>query len=318
MSNNKNLRKAKKAKNDEFYTQYADIAKELPYYKEQLADKIIYCNCDNPKYSNFYKFFKDKFEEYKLKSVIATYFNANEYTYKTTFDGTNEVIEPLNSYGDFRSATCRDILSNTDVVITNPPFSLFRDYIAQLIEYDKKFLVLGNMNAITYKEIFSLIKDNKMWLGYSIHSGDREFLVSNRYSLNAAGYRVDEQGNKYIRVKGVRWFTNLDYPQRYNDLLLDKHYNLEEYPKYDNYNAINVNKTKDIPIDYDELIGVPITFMDKYNPEQFEIVDAIGRYALLDTQGTNENIKKRKSHACNINGKATYFRIVIKRKSLTV
>jgi len=178
----------------------------------------------------------------------------------------------LGQNGDFRSQECIDILKESNIVVTNPPFSLFREYVAQLMEYKKNFIIIGNQNAITYKEIFSLIKENKIWLGYSIHSGDREFKVPDEYSLNASSSRQDEKGNKYIRVKGVRWFTNLDYKERYEDLILYKQYTSEEYPTYDNYDAINVNKTKEIPMDYDGTIGVPITFMDKYNPLQFEMI----------------------------------------------
>ena len=178
----------------------------------------------------------------------------------------------LNGNGDFRSDECVELLKQADIVVTNPPFSLFREYVAQLVQYDKKFLIIGNVNSITYKEIFPLIKENRMWLGASIHSGDREFGVPENYPLNAAGYRIDQNGKKFIRVKGVRWFTNLDYPQRHEELVLYKKYTPEEYPKYDNYDAINVDKTSDIPYDYVVDMGVPITFLDKYNPEQFEIV----------------------------------------------
>ncbi len=178
----------------------------------------------------------------------------------------------LKGNGDFRSEECIKLLKQADIVVTNPPFSLFREYVAQLIEYDKKFIIIGNVNAITYKEIFPLLKDNKLWLGISIHSGDREFRVPDTYPLNASGYRIDSNGIKYIRVKGVRWFTNLDYSQRHEDLILYRTYTPEEYPTYDNYNAIEVSKTAEIPCDYDGVMGVPITFMDKYNPEQFEII----------------------------------------------
>ena len=183
----------------------------------------------------------------------------------------------LKGNGDFRSEECIKLLKKADIVVTNPPFSLFREYVAQLIQYDKKFIIIGNVNAITYKEIFPLLKENKMWLGVSIHSGDREFRVPDNYPLNASGYRVDSNGIKYIRVKGVRWFTNLDYSQRHENLILYKTYTPEEYPTYDNYNAIEVSKTAEIPFDYDGVMGVPITFMDKYNPEQFEILGITDR-----------------------------------------
>ena len=178
----------------------------------------------------------------------------------------------LNGDGDFRSDECVDILKEADIVVTNPPFSLFREYVAQLIKHEKKFLIIGNVNAVTYKEVFPLIKENKMWMGYSIHSGDREFRVPDDYPLEAAGYRIDEQGRKYIRVKGVRWFTNMDYIERHTDLDLWKTYTPENYPTFDNYDAINVDVTAEIPEDYFGIMGVPITFLDKYNPDQFEIL----------------------------------------------
>lgn len=181
-------------------------------------------------------------------------------------------MQPLKGDGDFRSAECVELLKEADIVVTNPPFSLFREYVAQLIAYEKKFLIIGNVNAVKYKEIFPLIKDNKLWLGVSIHSGDRKFWVPDDYELNAAGCGVDETGRKYIRVKGVRWFTNLDYEERHEDLILYRHYKPEDYPTYANYDAIDVNKTSEIPCDYDGKMGVPITFLDKYNPTQFEII----------------------------------------------
>ena len=204
----------------------------------------------------------------------------------------------LKGNGDFRSKECIDILKEADIVITNPPFSLFREYIGQLYKYDKKFIIIGNVNAITYKEVFPLIKENKLWLGKSIHSGDREFRVPDNYPLKASGFRVDEQGIKYIRVKGVCWFTNLEYDDRLEDLPLYKEYNEKEYPKYDNYNAIEVSKTADIPKDYDGYMGVPITFLDKYNPEQFEII---------------QFRKGDDGKDLRINGKCPYFRIIIKK-----
>lgn len=208
--------------------------------------------------------------------------------------------ELLEGDGDFRSEECIELLKQADVVVTNPPFSLFREYVAQLIEYDKKFIIIGNQNAITYKEIFPLIKDNKIWLGASIHSGDREFRVPDSYPLQASGFRIDENNIKYIRVKGIRWFTNVDYPQRHENLILYRHYTPEEYPTYDNYEAINVDKTADIPCDYSGYIGVPITFLDKFNPEQFDIIKF--------RKGNDEK------DLC-INGKCPYFRIIIRKRS---
>ncbi len=209
------------------------------------------------------------------------------------------IMQPLRGNGDFRSAECVELLKQADIVVTNPPFSLFREYVAQLVKYDKKFLIIGNVNSITYKEFFPLIKGNKVWMGFSIHSGDREFRVPDDYPLQAAGCRIDERGVKYIRVKGVRWFTNLDYKERHEELILWKHYTPEEYPKYDNYEAINVNRTEDIPVDYDGVMGVPITFLDKYCPEQFEIIK-------FRTGDDDKDL--------TINGKSPYFRILIRRK----
>jgi len=222
------------------------------------------------------------------------------------------VATPLKGDGDFRSEESIKILKESDIVVTNPPFSLFREYVAQLVEYKKKFLIIGNINAISYRDIFTLLKENKLWLGASIHSGDREFRVPDHYPLNAAGCRVDDDGNKYIRVKGVRWFTNFDYKERHEDLILYKKYNAEEYPKYDNYDAINVDVTKDIPMDYTKAIGVPITFVDKYNPDQFEIVDGIGRYSMLT--GPTEETKG--TYLTKINGKPKYARVIIKNKKV--
>ena len=270
------LDNAKRNKRDEFYTQMIDIEKELKEYKAHFKNKVIYCNCDNPEYSNFWKYFELNFEYLEIKKLVATHYEVEIPSYKLelirTEAGVEKIKTPLKQNGDFRSEECIEMLRGADIVVTNPPFSLFREFIAQLIEYDKKFIIMGNVNAITYKEVFSLIKNNQVWLGHSIHSGDRDFRVPNDYPLNTSNWREDKDGNRYVKVNGVRWYTNLDYKKRYKDLILYKKYNEKEYPKYVNYEAINVDKTKDIPIDYDGIIGVPITFMDKYNPEQFEIV----------------------------------------------
>jgi hypothetical protein len=320
-SSNTNLHKAKNNKKDEFYTQLSDIENELRHYKDHFKNKVVYCNCDDPRVSNFFHYFSYNFEHLGLKKLIATCYknqdadlfsiNESEQAVYLEYTGdkngnsvpdANEIgVKPLKGDGDFRSQESIELLKQADIVVTNPPFSLFREYVAQLIEYDKKFLIIGNLNSVTYKDIFKLIKSNKLWFGHSIHSGDREFRVPEDYPLTAASSRIDEKGNKFIRVKGVRWFTNMDYTERYEDLILHKEYTPEEYPKYDNYNAINVDKTKDIPIDYVGHIGVPITFLDKYNPEQFEIV------------------KFRKGDDDKdlvINGKSPYFRIIIKNKKL--
>ncbi len=289
---NKNLKQANKYKKDDFYTQLSDIEKEIKHYKQHFKGKVVFCNCDDPRVSNFFNYFSYNFENLGLKKLITTCYknqnmdlfsqNDSERAIYLEYEGDeneNKIpdpeeigIEHLKGDGDFRSEECIELLKQADIVVTNPPFSLFREYVAQLVVYGKKFVIIGNVNAITYKEIFKLIKQNELWLGASIHSGDREFGVPDDYPLRAAGYRVDSEGKKFIRVKGVRWFTNLDYEERHKDLILYKTYNETECPKYDNYNAINVDITKDIPMDYDGAIGVPITFMDKYNSDQFEII----------------------------------------------
>ena len=256
---------AKKNKKDEFYTQLCDIENELKHYKEHFKDKVVYCNCDDPRESNFFKYFIRNFNRLGLKKLITTtYINSPIANTEDLFGERNVVykvsinkLEDINDYdlitnelinkivkkrakklfgdkkykpGDFRSAECVELLKQADIVLTNPPFSLFREYVAQLIEYDKKFLIIGNVNAISYKEIFPLIKDNKLWLGISIHSGDREFKVHKDYPLNAAGFRSHEEGKDFIRVKGVRWFTNLEHKKRHEFLDLYKKYNPQEYP----------------------------------------------------------------------------------------
>ena len=282
---NANLKQASKSKKDEFYTQLSDIEKEIKHYKQHFKGKVVFCNCDDPRISNFFNYFSYNFEKLGLKKLITTCYknqnvdlfsqNDSEKAIYLEYEGDkneNKIPDPeeigikhLKGDGDFRSKESIELLKQSDIVVTNPPFSLFREYVAQLMAYDKKFLIIGNVNAITYKEIFKLIKQNELWLGASIHSGDREFGVPDDYPLTAAGYRVDSEGKKFIRVKGVRWYTNLDYKERHEYLILFKKYNSEKYPIYDNYDAINVDITKDIPMDYDGTMGVPITFMDKYN-----------------------------------------------------
>ncbi len=286
------LHNAKKDKKNEFYTQLVDIEKELKHYKHYFKNKTVYCNCDDPRVSNFFHYFSYNFEELQLKKLITTCYknqsvdlfsqNNSEKAIYLEYEGDknkNKVpdieeigVNYLNGDGDFRNDENIELLKQSDIVVTNPPFSLFREYVEQLIKYKKKFLIIGNVNAINYKETFKLLQENKIWLGISIKSGDREFGVPKDYPLNAAGSRVDEKGNKFIRVKGVRWFTNLEYKNRYEDLILYKKYNKKDYPKYDNYNAININVTKDIPINYKGVMGVPITFLDKHNPKQFDIL----------------------------------------------
>ena len=227
----------------------------------------------------------------------------------------------LDGDGDFRSPECVELLKEADIVVTNPPFSLFQDYVELLMKYEKKFIIIGNINAISYRQIFPLIMNNKMWLGASIHSGDREFRVPDSYPLRAAGFRVDEQGNKYIRVKGVRWFTNLDYVQRHEEMILFKEYTPDEYPKYVNYDAIEVGKTAEIPCDYYENMGVPITFLDKYNPDQFEIVgnsQFLVREVSEDVRAHGDYPQIGRFYLDRGNGtyKKMYERLVIRRKQV--
>jgi len=330
-----NLRSAKKVKKDEFYTQLTDISKEMKHYKNHFKDKVVYCNCDDPRVSNFFHFFSYNFEKLGLKKLITTCYKSqsmdlfsesdSEQAIYLEYDGdknNNNVPDPeeigivkLKADGDFRSAESIELLKQADIVVTNPPFSLFRDFVSQLDEHDKKFVIIGNVNAITYKETFRLIKDNKLWLGASIHSGDREFGVPDDFPLTAASSRIDEDGNKFIRVKGVRWFTNLDYKERHEDLILYKSYTPEEFPTYDNYDAINVNKTKDIPLDFKGVMGVPITFLDKYNPDQFEIL-GLSASAGYDKEIVGIPFKGVKDARPIVDGKVTYARIFIKNKKI--
>jgi len=331
---NKNLTSAKRAKNDEFYTQYADIQKEIEAYLEYNPDvfsgKVVYCNCDDPFESNFFRYFVLNFKKLGLKQIITTSYKpspiantqlglfvyddkptkpkgrpkvtANKFIINKVhdIDGDGEFNlkdvamqlkankhnewTPLEGDGDFRSDECINLLKLSDIVITNPPFSLFREYVKQLFAYNKKFVIIGNLNAVTYKEIFPLIKKNEMWLGPSISSGDREFQVPDSYPITAAGWRVDDEGRKFLRIKGVRWFTNLDHGRRHQPLPLmtmnenlkySKHKEVKgkrKYDKYDNYDAIEVPFTDATPSDYDGVMGVPISFLDKYNPDQVEII----------------------------------------------
>lgn len=313
MAKNSDLNNACKAKKDEFYTDIVDIEREMQFYPNAFVDAVVLCNCDNPKQSSFWKYFHLHFAELRLKKLIAVYYSTEQPVYKMEYTGENDVdctagvITPLNENGDFRNAEGIALLQEATIVVTNPPFSLFREYLAQLFEYDKQFIILGNMNAITYKEVFPLIQGNKLWYGPSITSGDRKFYVPDDYPLNAAGCGVETDGRKYIRVKGVRWFTNIDNKTRHEPLILTEKYTADKYPKYDKYDAINVNKTSDIPMDYDGVMGVPISFMDKYCPDQFDII-GLDRY----TAPKSVLIGGRLA----INGKSVYARILIKRKSV--
>ncbi len=329
------LTAAKRAKKDEFYTQRVDIENELRHYKSHFEGKVVLCNCDDPRQSEFFKYFAENFEKLKLKRLIAVCYKSQdvdlfsqgdcERAIKQVYEGDkngNMIVDDdevgvfnLKGDGDFRSNECIEILKEADIVVTNPPFSLFREYLAQLMKFDKKFLIIGNVTAVTHSELFSYIRDNRIWLGASIHSGDRKFGVPEGYPLNAAGCGIDENGKRFIRVKGVRWFTNLDYPQRHEILPLYKRYTPNEFPKYDNYDAINVDKTSDIPYDYDGIMGVPITFIDKYNPEQFELI-GIGRGDLGREIGVKKNARGRTDLQLTIEGKVTwpFQRILIRRR----
>ena len=339
---NSNLHSAKKQKNDEFYTQFSDINNELQNYKKYFAGKVVYCNCDDPYESNFFKFFALNFEIWGLKKLIATCYAGSpianrelslfddESTENKTTKSPHKIeiteipakmqetaigleavkillasdknhLTRLNGDGDFRSKECIELLKEADIVVTNPPFSLFREYVAQLVEYNKKFLIIGNINAITYKEIFNLIKENKAWLGINMGRGISGFIVPDNYKLYGTETCVDNSGNRIVSTNNCLWLTNLDTSKRHENIVLSKTYcgNESEYPKFDNYDAINVNKTIDIPMDYHGVMGVPITFLHKFNPEQFEL------------------IKFRKGNDdkdLSINGKCPYFRILIKSK----
>lgn len=291
------LHAAKRAKKDEFYTQLPTIEKELYHYRHHFKDKIVFLNCDDPEYSNFWKYFSLNFDFFGLKRLISTHYNENEPSYKIEKYEENgrvlTVTTPLMGNGDFRSEESIDLLKMSDIIVTNPPFSLFREYMSQLFEYDKKFIIMGNNNAITYKEIFPLIKENKMWLGNNSNF-NCEFEVGEGYR-----YTREENGKKFGRVKSISWFTNLEIKKRHEELLLYREYDPKKYPKYTNCDAINIDKVSDIPKDYTGLMGVPITFLGCYNPEQFEI------------------IKFRKGDDGKdlmLEDKQPYFRILIKRR----
>ena len=287
MGDNAALTAAKRAKKDEFYTQRVDIENELKHYRAHFAGKVVLCNCDDPRQSEFFKYFAENFEKLKLKRLIATCYRSQdvdlfsqrdcERAIKQIYEGDrngNMVVDDdevgvseLKGDGDFRSEECIEILKDADIVVTNPPFSLFREYVAQLVKYGKKFLIIGNQNAITYKEIFPLFKENKIWLGFGFRGNAAHFKSRYEDIASASDHRTG-----MIRVSGVMWFTNLDIQKRHEKLPLYKKYTPEEFPEYVNYDAIEVSKSADIPYDYDGEMGVPITFMDKYNPDQFEIV----------------------------------------------
>lgn len=315
MSDNHKLHKAKAVRNDEFYTQFKDIDTEMYYYEYFFNGKVVYCNCDNPNTSMFVEYFRKHFRRLGLKKLIATYKRDNEFVYKYTYscgeNGYCEIKTILDGNGDFRSQECIDLLQECDVVVTNPPFSHFKNYIAQLTKYKKKFLILGNMNAITYKEVFPLIKDNKMWLGASVHSGGMDFRLPDDCEEYGENVFIKD-GHHYINLSGIRWFTNIEYPHRHSPLVLQCKYDEKKYPKYDNYDAINVDKVQLIPCDYDGVIGVPISFMDKYCPEQFEIIGATESEGKGFSNGLWDETSGAKQPL--VNGIKKYKRIFIRRK----
>ncbi len=346
---NKNLRSAKNSKKDEFYTQLVDIEKELKHYKDQFRGKVVYCNCDDPFESNFFKYFAANFHALGLKKLITTSYvkspvvggqlplfemeglkpsgkepfkieikevtdinrngaiNLDDVEYLLKHDKNTAI--PLKGDGDFRSDECIKLLKKADIVVTNPPFSLFREYVAQLIEYNKKFLIIGNTNALTYKEIFKLIKEDKFRTGYTNFNVGMFFVVPDDWEHF---HHIDKDGKKIARVSTSCWFTNLEVEKHKQEITLYKKFNSEEYPKYDNYNAIEVSKVSEIPMDYRGAMGVPVTFIDKYNPDQFEILDAIGRYSML----TGPTEKTKGYYLTKINGKPKYARIIIKNKKV--
>ena len=346
---NKTLANARDAKQDEFYTQLDDISRELKYYKQHFRGKVVLCNCDDPYESNFFKYFALNFNALGLKKLIATCYNGSpiagdelpllfeieesepkkiaykvEITEVADYNGDGavnltdvqyliqndkNVLSLLKENGDFRSKECIELLKEADIVVTNHPFSLFREYITLLVKYEKQFLVLGNQNAVTYKEIFKLLKDNRIWLGYK--NGDMSFRVPDYYEPRETRYWKDENGQKWRSMGNICWFTNLDILKRHETLDLYKHYTAEEYPKYDNYDAINVNKVSDIPCDYNEVMGVPITFLNVYNPEQFEIIDINPHFFTIVEQGLP---KPKQLTLHSVGQKDPYARILIRRK----
>lgn len=342
-------------KKDEFYTHYEDVAREMVKHRDQLKGKTILCNCDDPFESAFFRFFAINFNNLGINGLISTCYAGSpvagqEYplegvtgAYKavvtevpdehlirpdgsldleTLFTMEGNTLEHLTGDGDFRSKECVALLKKADIVVTNPPFSLFREYIGLLVNNNKSFIILGNMNAATYKEVFPLFCSNKIWYGESIRSGDRKFYVPDCYPLNAAGCGIDEAGRRFIRVKGVRWFTNLDTSRRHEPIELTCRYNPEDYPRYENYDAIDVGRTQNIPVNYDGIMGVPITFLDKYSPDQFDIVMLANGNArsnvspdILKEAGYHPHPEDRGGVGI-ISGRRVYARILIRRKSL--
>ena len=312
---NKNLNAAGKAKEDEFYTKISDIEKELKHYRSHFKDKIVFCNCDDPETSNFWRYFQLNFGFLELRKLIATHYEKENPSYKIEYSMipddhgqySLQVIQTkLEQNGDFRSPECIEILKEADIVVTNPPFSLFKEYITQLIEYDKKFIVIGRETSITNKSIWKYLKDNKIWLGYQ--NGDMEFIVPDYYKPRKTRYR-EENGIKYRSLGNACWFTNLDILKRHEDLKIYKKFDPDDYRMYDNYDVINVNKLTDIPDDYYEIMGVPITLIHKHNPEQFELIGLLAG----NTKGLAGIPSKTGKDGPYIDGKLKFGRVLVRR-----
>ena len=335
VATNKTLQQARKAKSDEFYTRLADIEKELKHYRQHFKDKVVLCNCDDPRVSNFFHFFSYNFEKLGLKKLITTCYKSqnmdlfsrhdDEAAIYLEYEGdknNNKIPDPeeigiqhLQGDGDFRSPECIELLKQADIVVTNPPFSLFREYVGQLIEHQKKFLVVGTWNAITYRDIFKLIQSDNLWIGVNSNRNFSGFIVPEHYPLHGTEARLDEHGNRVVSSNNTCWFTNLENAKRHEDLPLFRTFDPEEHPEYDNYYAIEVNQVVNIPVDYEGVMGVPITFLNKYNPDQFEIVgsDADVKEGLLP-----ELVKSSwdgKIDRAYLNGKRMYARLFIRRKA---
>lgn len=335
---NTNLHQAKEAKKDEFYTRREDIERELYHYRRQFEGKTVLCNCDDPRVSEFFQYFALNFEWLGLKRLICTCYKNNDIDlfsqhdkeqavyiiYEGDKNGNNRIdleeldVKPLKGDGDFRSKECIELLKQADIVVTNPPFSLFRQYVKQLMDFDKKFLIIGHQNAITYKEIFPYIMQNRMWLGYGFSGNATHFLSAYKDTATSGDHREG-----MIRVSGVVWFTNLQVKKRHEEMEFIKSYSPDNYPHYDNYDAIEVSKTQDIPDGFNGVMGVPITFLDKYNPEQFEILGITDRgneYGLKTKEYTKNDapnagdLNRRAAYYVDGTLKATYARLLIRRK----
>ena len=327
----KYLHNAKSQKNDEFYTILADVEKELRHYKKHFKNKIVLCNCDDPRVSSFFHYFSYNFEQLGLKKLITTCYKNQQmelfsehkseraiYLEYTGDKNQNKVPDPeeigiknLKGDGDFRSKECIELLKQSDIVVTNPPFSLFREYVGQLMNYKKKFLIIGDWNPITYKEIFPLIKENKIWIGMNSNRQISGFMVPEHYDLHGTEAHIDEKGRRIVKSNRNCWFTNIDNARRQEELILYKKYDKTEFPTYDNYNAIEVSAVANIPKDYKGAMGVPITFMNKYNPDQFEIIGC--SYSYGEPEGYHI---RGKGFDVSVNGKIIYKRLFVKNKKL--